>query len=205
MECLFEVHCPSQLSLWRQIFVSMGISLHSVQDIFAVVLTQFYFSFIILNLIVFLLTAVLFLGMPPLFKGAKARNAEVVSDLNIHATGVIPGSSRGNRFSGCQMQSLPLCQITAQTFQLWTCRAFSRCFQVSHKSLGLLPPTVCCQAVGYCLQSIAFSCRHLFPLCFCLILQLERAMINLAENSCFIAVLDNLNLDMAVGWLSLDC
>lgn len=205
MGCLFEVHCPSQLPLWKQIFVSMGISFHSVQDIFAMVLTWFCFSFIILILIIFLLIAVLFLPMRPLFKGVKHRDAEVVSDLNTHTIGIIPGISRANRFSGYQMQSLLLCQITAPTLQLWTCRAFSRCFQVSHKSLGLLPPTVCCQAVGYCLQSIAFSLRHLFPLCFCLILQFERVVINLAENSYFIAVFNNLNFDVTMGWLSLDC
>lgn len=56
---------------------------------------------------------------------------------------------------------------------------------------------MCCQAFGYRLQSIAFSRSHLFPLFFCLILQLERAVINLAENSCFIAVLDNSNLGTA--------
>lgn len=64
---------------------------------------------------------------------------------------------------------------------------------------------MCCQAVGYCLQSIAFSPRHLFPLCFCLILQFERAVINPAESSYFTAVLDYLDFDVAMGWLSLDC
>lgn len=57
----------------------MGISFHSVQDIFAMVLTQFCFSFVVLILTVFLLIAVLFLDVPPPFKGAKHGDAEVVS------------------------------------------------------------------------------------------------------------------------------
>lgn len=96
-----EVQCPSQLPLWRQISASMGISLHSVQSNFAVVLIRFCLlihnsrSLFFIALFSFFLIAGFFLGMSPLFKGARASDAEVVWDLNIYAMGVIPGGQQG--------------------------------------------------------------------------------------------------------------